>query len=217
MKAVLALCCASFAALPLAAAAQAPPTELRSASKLTEDAEPDSWTYRNPKADLSKYRAFLIEPTVVHSDPAASWGGTTPQQRATFAEMLTRDLRDEIGRSYTLAAKPGPGVATMRLTLLGVSTTAPAGAIATRVTPIGIAMNGVKSLRGKPGSFTGSAHLAFELSDSRSGDLLAAAVRRRSPNALDINAALSTEKTVAAVSKDVAEDVREAIDAAHGG
>jgi hypothetical protein len=184
--------------------------------KLTEDAEPDSWSYRKADVDLSKYKAFLIEPTLVHSDPTASWGGTTPQERAAFAEMLTQDLRNEIGQSYPLASKPGPGVATMRLTLLGVSTTQPAAAVASRVTTIGIAMNGVKSLRGKPGSFTGSAHLAFELTDSRSGELLAAAVRRRSPNALNISAALSTEKTVAAISKDVAKSIREGLDAVQG-
>jgi len=215
MKVAVALVCATVAAIPMTAAAQ-PSTELRSASKLSEDAARDSWTYRNPKADLTQYKAFIVEPTAVLSDPAASWGGTSPAQRAKFAEMLTGDLRDEIGKSYTLATQPGPGVATMRLTLLGVSATTPGVAAATKLTPAGLALNGVKSLTGKPGAFTGSAQIAFELSDSRSSELLVAAVRRRSPDALDINASISTENTVASVSKDVAAAIRKAIDKANG-
>jgi len=216
MKAAAILLCATLVTIPATAAAQQLPSDLRSAQQLAEDGGRDSWTYRNPAADLTKYKGFIVEPTVVYSDPAASWGGTSPAQRGGYAEMLTRDLRDEIGGSYTLAEKPGPGVATMRLTLLGVVPTVPGVAAATRVTPIGLALNGVKSLEGKPGTFTGSAQLAFELYDSRSNELLLAAVRRRSPNALDISAALTTDNTMAAISKDAATTIRKAVDNANG-
>ena len=54
------------------------------------------------------------------------------------------------------------------------------------------------------------------MTDSRSGDLLFAAVRKRSPNALDIESTLSTEKTVEAVADDIAEAVRKGIDRANG-
>jgi hypothetical protein len=214
MKALAALLCAA-AAIPMAAAAQ--PSHLQSSAVLEEDHARDSWTYRNPSANIGQYKSFFIAPTVVYDDPSAKWGGTTPAQRSAFAEMLTRDLREEMGKSYTLASSPGPGVATMRLTLLSVAATVPGVATATRVTPVGLALNGVKSLAGKPGSFSGSAQIAFELTDSTSHDLLIAAIRRRSPDALDISASLSTENTIAAVSKDVAEAVRKAMDKAKAG
>ena len=84
------------------------------------------------------------------------------------------------------------------------------------MTPFGLALNGVKSLAGKPGSFSGSLQAAFELSDAKSGELVFAAVRRRSPNALDIESTLSTEKTVEAVADDIAKAIRKALDGANG-
>lgn len=215
MKAAAAVLCATLA-LPATQASAQPPTELRSSSQLSEDAGArDSWTYRNPKADLTTYKRFLIEPTDVYSDPGASWGGTSPDQRRKYAAIFTEALREEISKSYPVVDRKGPDVAVMKLTLLGVQPTKSVAATATRVTPLGLAFNGVKSLTGKEGSFTGSAQVAFEMTDSRSGELLVAAVRRRSPNALNIGAALSTDNTVEAVAEDVAKAIRVAVDKIH--
>lgn len=193
------------------------PTELRSSSKLEEDAgRKDSWTYRNPKAVISRYKSFIIQPTAVYADPAASWDGVPPDKRQKFAQMLASALREEIGKTYTVVNTPGAGVAVMRLTLLGLEDTTPGAATVSRVTPFGLALNGVKSLTGKPGSFTGSVQVAFELTDSQSNELLFAAVRRRSPDALNISATLSTEETVHAVAEDIAESIRKGLDKAHG-
>jgi hypothetical protein len=74
----------------------------------------------------------------------------------------------------------------------------------------------MKSIAGKPGSFTGSVQVAFELRDSRTQELQFAAVRRRSPDALDIPATLSTEATVEAVARDVANSIRKGLDRANG-
>ena len=217
MKPVQAILCATLAlGVPASISAQAPGA-LRSSSQLTEDpGKRDSWTYRNPNAAIGQYKRFLIQPTVVYTAPTAEWGSTTAAQRQKFAARMTDALRAEIAKSYEVATAPGPGVATMRLTLLGVQTTTKVAATASRVTPFGLALNGVKSIAGKEGSFTGSVQAAFELTDSRSGELLFAAVRRRSPDALDIEATLSTEKTVEAVADDMASAVRKGLDKANG-
>jgi hypothetical protein len=138
------------------------------------------------------------------------------RQRQAFADYMTQALRKEIGAGYQIVDKPGPGVATMKLTLLGVQTTTQVAATASRMTPFGLALNGVKSLVGKPGSFSGSLQAAFELTDAQTGELMFAAVRRRSPNALDIESTLSTEKTVEAVADDIASGIRKALDRANG-
>jgi len=201
---------------PAAIFAQAP-SNLESASELTPDAgKGDSWTYRNPDVVLSKYQSFIIQPTVVYSDPAAQWSGTSPEDREKYAAIMTKALSDELGKTYQIADRPGPGVATMRLTLLGVQKTVGGVATASRLTPMGFALNGIQSLRGKKGSLTGSVHAALEITDSRSGELVFAAVRVRAPNALDIESTLSTEKTVEAVSNDIAVAVRKGLDKANG-
>jgi hypothetical protein len=214
VKAFAALLCLSLlvSTWPVAAAAQS--QGLRSAGKLAQES-PDAWTYRNPKADVTRYKSFIIEPTAISTDPAANWGKTTEADRQKYAEQFTTALRDEITKSYSLTTKKGPDVGSIRLTLLGVTPNSPI-AIATRVTPMGFALSSVKSLRGKPGTFSGSAQVAFELTDSRSGELVAAAIRRRSPDALNIVATTSTESTVDAIAKDVAEAIRTALDTANG-
>jgi hypothetical protein len=204
----LSVVCLMLALAPAAAFAQ--PQATPAAEEAT-----DSWSHRNETRDLSRYNSFIIEPTAVSSDPAAKWGKATEAEKQKYADLFTRALRDEIGKSYTLATSKGPGVGVMRLTLLGVTPTSPI-AVASRVTPIGFALNSVKSMAGKPGSFSGSAQVAFEMTDSQSGELVVAVVRRRSPDALDIGATTSTESTVAAIAKDVASAVRGALDRAHG-
>ena len=208
------LCAAVALCTPAAIFAQAP-TDLESASKLAPDGQNDSWTYKDPEVALSKYQSFLIQPTVVYADPAAQWGSTTPEQRQKYAEYMTRALSNAIAAGYKIADRPGPGVATMRLTLLGVQNTVGGVATVSRMTPIGFALNGIQSLRGKKGSMTGSVHAALEVTDSRSGDLLFAAVRQKSPNALDIKSTLSTEKTVEAVADDIAHSVKKGLDNAN--
>ena len=77
-------------------------------------------------------------------------------------------------------------------------------ATVTRVTPVGLLTSSVQSLAGKKGTMSGSILFAVEIKDSRTGELLAAAVRRRAPDALDIGSTLSTENTVKAVARDLA-------------
>jgi hypothetical protein len=214
MKTSAVLLCLSLSSAPVAAMAQ--PQNLQSSAQLSEDSgERDSWSYRNPSADVRKYKSFIVEPTVVSTDPAAKWGKASEADKQKYAALFTAAVQAEIGKSYGLAAQKGPGVGVIRLTLLGITPTS-AVAVATRVTPIGFALNSVKSMAGKPGSFSGSAQVAFELMDSETGDLIAAALRRRSPDALDIGASTSTESTVGAIAKDTAKAIRAGLDVANG-
>ena len=215
MKAAAAFLCVSIAMAPAIAIAQPPPQDAQSSAEIAEHARATDWTYNNPIASVAKYKTFIVEPTVVSTDPAAKWGKLSDADKQKYADFFTNALKAEIGKSYGLATAKGPDVGVLRLTLLGVSPGSPV-AIATRVTPMGLALNGVQSLRGKPGSFSGSAEIGFELMDSQSRDLVVAAVRRRSPNALDIGATTSTESTVASIAKDAAAAVRAGLDKANG-
>jgi hypothetical protein len=217
MKILRATICVGLALSFAAPALSQSIDQLESSGVMTPDAgKADSWTYRNPDVALSKYQRFIIEPTAVFTDPTAQWGDTTPEQRQKYAAYMTKALSDAIGSGYQIVDKPGPGVATLHLTLLGVSQTVPLLATASRLTPFGFALNGIQSLRGKKGSLTGSAQVALEVTDSKSGELLFAAVRKRSPVALDIGSTLSTEKTVEAVADEIAQSVRQGIDTANG-
>src|SRR4029077_18769958 len=74
--------CLTLAAAPSAALAQ--PQNLKSSSYLADDGAKDSWSYRDPKADVTKYKSFIVEPTVVSNDAAAKWGKATEADKQKY-------------------------------------------------------------------------------------------------------------------------------------
>jgi hypothetical protein len=215
-------CCLTLALLaaPVAAFAQTKdhaPSALPSSSHLRQDrSKSESWTYAKPGLKLGAYRSVMILPTIVYSGPDAQFDGVDSADRQKYARIVTEALRSELGKSYEIVSAPKADTLRMRVTLLGADTTKGGLATATRVTPLGLASSAVRSIRGKEGRFTGSLLLALELHDGRSNVLQFAAVRRRSPNALDIPATLSTTETVKAVAQSLAKDIRERLEQAPG-
>ena len=186
------------------------PVSLSSSRSMTQDKpNSESWTYVKPKLDLAKYKAVYIQPTAIYRGPDAQFDAISDEDKAKYAAILTNALDVELRKSFTIAPKPAAGVLDIRMTLLGAQKTKGGVATATRVTSFGLATNAIKSLAGKPGTFTGSLLLAIEVADGGNGELLAGAVRRRSPDALDIPATLSTTDTAKAVARDFAQKLRE--------
>lgn len=186
------------------------PVSLQSSSKMMQDApQSESWTYAQPRAAFAKYRTLIVEPAVVYQGPDAQFEGIDYADRAKFANMLTQELRTELAKSFPTPAKPQADTMRLRVTILGAQKTRGGIATATRVTPLGFATSAVKSALGKKGTLTGSVLLAVELFDAKTNELLLAAVRRRTPDPLDVPATLSTTDTVKSVSRDFANRARE--------
>lgn len=200
-------------AAPLSAAAaqtrDRAPVDLPSSSRMTHD-RGESWSYFKPGLNLASYRQIIVEPTRVYDGPDAQFNDVDRPARQRYANIVTSRVRTEL--ASRVAARPGAGIARLRLTLLGMDDTEGGLATATRVTPLGIASNAVRSVTGREGRLTGSMLFALELFDSRSGELLAAVVRRRAPDALDIPATLGTTETVEAIARELAQDIRQRLD-----
>ena len=209
---VVALCTIAIVPAQIRAA---PPAGLASSKQMTHD-EGENWTYLKPNLDLAGYRSFIVDPTVVYDGADAQFDGVETGDRQKFAGILTDGVRAELAKAFPLAEKPGPGVGRLKVTLLGVEPTKIGVKTATQVLPIGLALNAVKSLRGKPGGAAGSVLYAVELIDSVSGELQVAAVRRDTPDALDISASLGTEETVRAVGASMGRKFREKLETATG-
>jgi hypothetical protein len=193
------------------------PTALSSSARLRQDSSnSESWTYAKPGLKLGAYRSVMILPTIVYSGPDAQFDGVERSDRQKYAALVTAALTSELGKAFPIVGAAKADTLRLRVTLLGAETTKGGLATATRVTPLGLASSAVRSLRGKEGRFTGSLLLALELHDGTSNVLQFAAVRRRSPNALDIPATLSTTETVKAIAQSLAEDIRKRLEAAPG-
>ena len=190
------------------------PVGLQSATRMAQDkAGTESWTYAQDRAVFSKYRTVIVEPTAVYRGPDAQFDGSIDAaDRQKFAGMVTDELRAELAKSFPAPARAQADTLRIKVTLLGAEKTMGGVATATRVTPFGFATSAVKSALGKKGSFTGSLLYAVEVFDGRSNELLLAAVRRRTPDPLDVPATLGTEETVKAVAREFADGARERLE-----
>ena len=201
---------ALVAAMPAAAQTRDhAPVSLQSSSKMTQDAPgTESWTYAQPRSVFAKYRSVIVEPTQVYQGPDAQFEGIDPADRSRFAAIVTQELQSELAKTFPAPAQPQADTLRLRVTLLGAQKTKAGIATATRVTPLGFATSALKSVWGKSGTFTGSLLYSVELYDARSNELLLAAVRRRTPDPLDVPATLSTTDTVKSVARDFANSAR---------
>lgn len=189
------------------------PTSLQSARKMAQDRPgTESWTYVQPRERFAKYRTVIVEPTVVYRGPDAQFDGIEPADRTKYAAMITDALREELAKSFPAPAKAQADTLRLRVTLIGANKTKGGIATATRVTPLGFASSALKSAMGKTGTFTGSLLYAVELYDARTNELLLGAVRRRTPDPLDVPATLSTTDTVKAVAREFADGARKRLE-----
>jgi hypothetical protein len=172
----------------------------------------ESWTYVQPRSRFATYRTVIVEPTVVYQGSDAQFDGIDPGDRAKYAAIITEALRSEIGKSFPAPPKPQADTLRLRVTLIGANKTKGGIATATRVTPLGFASSALKSAMGKTGSFTGSLLYAVELYDAKTNELLLGAVRRRTPDPLDVPATLSTADTVKAVAREFADSARKRLE-----
>jgi hypothetical protein len=189
------------------------PVSLPSARVLAQDAPgSENWTYAQPRERFTKYRTVIVDPTVIYQGPDAQFDGIEVADRYKMASIITDELRRELAKTFPTPPKPQADTLRLRVTILGATKTKGGLATATRATPIGIGLSALKSALGKPGSLTGSILYAVELYDGRTNELLLAAVRRRTPDPLDIPATLSQQDTVKAVAREFADGARERLE-----
>ena len=189
------------------------PVSLKSSSKMSQDAPgSESWTYAQPVSVFAKYRTVIVDPTTVYQGPDAQFEGIEYADRARFADIITQELRTELAKTFPAPAGPQADTLRIKVSILGAQRTQGGLATATRVTPLGFATSAVKSALGKKGTLTGSVLFAVEVYDARTNELLIAAVRRRTPDPLDIPATLSTTDTVKAVARGFAENARKRLE-----
>lgn len=189
------------------------PVSLQSAAKMVQDSPgSESWTYAVPRDRFLKYRTVIVDPTVVYQGPDAQFEGIDYADRTKYAAMITDELRSELVKSFPSPAQAQADTLRLRVTILGAQKTKGGIATATRVTPLGFATSAVKSALGKKGTLTGSVLYAVELFDARTNELLLAAVRRRTPDPLDVPATLSTTDTVKSVAREFADGARKRLE-----
>ena len=135
-----------------------------------------AWLYTNPAADWTKYKKLMIQP-VTFWDDEKSKVSVEDQHRLT--NFLYATLEQELAKQFQLVDQDGPDVMQLQLALIDVAAATPGLRTITMVIPQARLLSTVK--RGATGSypFVGGAQAEFRLTDSLTGQVLAAGVDRR--------------------------------------
>ncbi|MBI1209237.1 MAG: DUF3313 family protein [Azospirillum sp.] len=157
---------------------------------LSPGKEPDTVVYRKPNVDAAKYRGILVLPAQVYRGGDADFGDVSEKDKQALAAWLYAEFSRVLRKSNNVVMRPGPGIVSLQLSLIGVETSRPVLSTALRFTPAGAAMTAGKSLLGMPASFTGSSSFSAEIKDSATGELLGAFVTKQSPPAYNLASGL---------------------------
>jgi hypothetical protein len=92
----------------------------------------------------------------------------------------------------------GPHTLLLQMQLVGIESNVPMLSTVSRIYPAGLVMDIAKQASSSPGTFSGSVTYALMIYDSTSNTLLAAAMNKKYPEALNVESTLSTVRAAEA-------------------
>ena len=132
--------------------------------------------YINPAAKWTQYKKIMIQPVTFFGDDTSKVSVEDQQRLVNF---LYGALNEELAKQFEIADQDGPDVMKLQVALTDVAAATPGLRSITMVVPQARLLSTVK--RGATGSypFVGGAQAEFKLTDSTTGEILAAALDRR--------------------------------------
>jgi hypothetical protein len=155
---------------------------LKDYSKLhaaADDTEASLVYFTPDKVKFKSYTKILLEPVQVWRGEKSDAKDMDPEDAKHISEFAWSRLDEELGKDYRITKSPGPTVMRMRVAITEAGKGIPVLDNLTAAYPGTLVMSyGKKALTGTE-SFVGKASVEIELTDSSTGELLAAAVDRR--------------------------------------
>ena len=135
-----------------------------------------AWLYTNPAVDWTKYKKLMIQP-VTYWDDEKSKVSVEDQHRLT--NFLYATLEQEMAKQFQVSDQDGPDVMQLQIALIDTAAATPVLRTITMAIPQARILATIK--RGITGSypFVGGVQAEFKLTDSLTGEVLAAGVDRR--------------------------------------
>ncbi|CAG4898187.1 DUF3313 domain-containing protein [Paraburkholderia gardini] len=176
-------------------------TGISSSSQLKQNRDDDAgkvpYKYTAPVV-LARYTQIVLDPVVVYQGHDNQFGDMKAADRTALADYMAKTFSDRLAKRFDIAKQAGPNTLRVKLTLTGAESTTLLVGQVMHFDLAGNLYNGVQSIRGGQGAFSGSVSYAVEVYDSASGQLLKAYVSKQYPNAMNLPAAfgsLSAAKT----------------------
>jgi Protein of unknown function (DUF3313) len=132
--------------------------------------------YIDPNVQWSQYDKVMLE-------PVEFWDGENSSISPADQHMLTsyfyNQLKTDLQKNFTLVDQGGPGVMVLQVALINAKAATPVMRSVSLVVPQIRLVNALQSMATGSYAFVGSAEAAGKVTDSQSGQLLAAAIDQR--------------------------------------
>lgn len=134
------------------------------------------WIYINPSAQWSKYTKVMIDPVTFI---ASADSKVSAQDQQALADYFYKQLKEQIGKVATIVDQPGPDVLRLRVALTDAEGATPGLRSVSVIIPQARILNLVQSAGTGSYAFVGSATCEGEVTDSVTGEQLAAWIDKR--------------------------------------
>lgn len=164
---------------------------LESSSYMTRNTRGDAKRvpYRySTDVDWLTYNKLMIDPVVIYQGPDQQFGTMSDADRTALADYMAKQFSETLRARFTIVTAASPGTLRLKLTLTGASRTKPVVGTFTRLDIGGNIYNGVQSVRGARGAFTGEVIYAVEIFDAQTNRLLEAYVSQQYPRPYNVKA-----------------------------
>lgn len=154
---------------------------LKDYSVLRPGAEGEAaFRYIKPDVKFSAYDKVLIEPVTLWAAGEDSLKDVGDEDRSMILDYLHTALVKRLGEKLILVEEPGPGVLRIRAAITEAEKAPAVMSTVSTVVPTMWAASNLKKIAVGTQSFVGAAGAEVEITDSVTGEVLAAAVDRRS-------------------------------------
>ncbi len=134
----------------------------------------------NADANFRKYKKILMDPIAVYAIKDSDNLEKIPQDELrNIVNYLDAAVRDRLEDDYRFVSKPGPDVMRLRIAVTDAKGANVLVNTTSSVTPVGLAVSGVKKLSTGASTGVGRATIEVEIVDAQTGERLAAAVDER--------------------------------------
>ena len=132
--------------------------------------------YVNPNARWGQYDKILLEPVELWDSEEST---VTPANQHMLTAYFYNRLKDNLEKHFKMVDQAGPGVATVQVAITSVAGAKPGLRSVSVYVPMARLINGAQSLATGSYAFVGSAEGEGKITDSESGELLAAFADKR--------------------------------------
>jgi hypothetical protein len=135
--------------------------------------------YVNHQPDWRKYKKIYLDNVTVWVGKDGQLSKVAPADRQRMADFAYSKFHEALSKDYEIVTEHGPNTMWMQLAITEADSSYPVLDTISSLIPQARVLSGMKSVATGVSAFTGSASGEFKVTDSESGEILAAAVDRR--------------------------------------